>query len=61
MSGREAEFYLEMTGWNVQEALSAFMEVHRDANKILAMSFVMLSCFSERAFSLPSRVNWLRL
>ena len=43
MGVREAEFFLEMTGWNLQEALSAYMDVNRDGNKVLAMSFVKVN------------------
>ena len=42
---REAEFYLEMTGWNIQEALSSYTEVNREGNMLLAMSFVKVRTY----------------
>ena len=50
VSEREAEFYLEMTGWNIQEALSSYTEVNREGNMLLAMSFVKV-----RTYYIPIR------
>lgn len=36
----EGEFYLDMANWNLQEAVSAWMDVHHPRNNPLAMRFV---------------------
>ena len=39
----EGEFYLDMANWNLQEAVSAWMDVHHPRNNPLAMRFVQVS------------------
>ena len=38
----EGEFYLDMANWNLQEAVSAWMDVHHPRNNPLAMRFVQV-------------------
>ena len=40
----EGEFYLDMANWNLQEAVSAWMDVHHPRNNPLAMRFIQVLC-----------------
>jgi len=40
LDAKEGEFYLDMADWNLQEAVSAYMDVHHPCNNPLAMRFV---------------------